>query len=175
MAKRIFDLFLSCVGLFFLFPLWIIFSFAIWLEDGLPVFYIQERVGKNASIFGAIKFRTMYSKKKDSAIAKFLRTTALDESPQLINIIKGQMSFVGPRPLIPQEVNLGENLNLRSSITPGLTGIAQVATSKDAPITEKVKYDLWYKDNQSISLDMRLILKSFWVSLNRNWDTIKTK
>ena len=175
MVKRIFDLFLSCAGLFFLFPLWIIFAFAILLEDGLPVFYIQQRVGKHARIFGAIKFRTMYSNKKSSVIAKFLRKTALDESPQLINIIKGEMSFVGPRPLIPQEIYPGESQHLRSSITPGLTGIAQVVAAKDAPLTEKLKYDLWYIENQSILLDAQLILKSFWVSLNRRWDIISAR
>ncbi len=175
MVKRIFDIFLSYIGLFFLFPWWIIFAFAIWLEDGLPIFYIQERVGKKARIFRTIKFRTMYYRKQSSVIAKFLRNSALDESPQLINIMKGEMSFVGPRPLIPQEINLGENLDLRSSICPGLTGIAQVVAPKDAPLAEKLKYDLWYIENQSLFLDMLLILKSFWVSLNRRWDIIRPK
>jgi lipopolysaccharide/colanic/teichoic acid biosynthesis glycosyltransferase len=175
MVKRIFDVLLSYLGLFFLSPFWIIFAFAIWLEDGLPIFYIQERVGKKARIFQAIKFRTIYYKKQNSGTAKFLRKTALDESPQLINIMKGEMSFVGPRPLIPEEINVGENLGLRSSICPGLTGIAQVVAPKDAPITEKIKYDLWYIENQSILLDIRLILKSFWMSLNRRWDIIRTK
>jgi len=175
MLKRIFDIFLSYIGLFFLFPLWVIFAFAIWLEDGLPIFYIQERVGKKARIFRTIKFRTMFYRKESSAIAKFLRNTALDESPQLINIVKGQMSFVGPRPLIPQEINPGENLHLRSSICPGLTGIAQLIAPKDAPLTEKLKYDLWYIENQGILLDLRLILRSFWMSLNRRWDVIRPK
>lgn len=175
MVKRIFDIFLSYIGLFFLFPWWIIFAFAIWLEDGLPIFYIQERVGKKARIFRAIKFRTMYYRKQSSAIAKFLRNSALDESPQLINIMKGEMSFVGPRPLIPQEINLGDNLDLRSSIPPGLTGIAQVAAPKDAPLTEKLKYDIWYIENQSILLDMLLILRSFWMSLNKRWDITKNR
>ena len=175
MVKRISDIFLSYIGLFFLFPLWIIFAFAIWLEDGLPIFYIQERVGKKARIFRTIKFRTMYHKKQSSAIAKFLRNTALDESPQLINIMRGEMSFVGPRPLISQEINPGERVDLRSSICPGLTGIAQVVAPKDAPLAEKLKYDLWYIENQSMLLDMRLILRSFWMSLGRRWDIIKNR
>jgi lipopolysaccharide/colanic/teichoic acid biosynthesis glycosyltransferase len=173
MAKIIFDIVLAYLGIFFLFPLWIIFAFAIWFEDGLPIFYIQERVGKQARIFGAIKFRTIYYGKGGSLIAKILRRTALDESPQLINIIRREMSFVGPRPLIPQEINSGENQHLRSSITPGLTGIAQVVAEKDAPVTEKLKYDLWYIEHQSIWLDAQLILKSFWMSLNRKWDIIR--
>jgi undecaprenyl phosphate N,N'-diacetylbacillosamine 1-phosphate transferase len=175
MVKRLFDLILSYIGLFFLFPLWIIFAFAIWLEDGLPIFYIQDRVGKKAGRFQALKFRTIYHNNQSSGMAKFLRKTALDESPQLINILRGEMSFVGPRPLIPQEINPGENLDLRSSICPGLTGIAQVVAAKDAPLTEKLKYDLWYIENQSIWLDIRLILRSFWMSLNKRWDIIRTK
>lgn len=99
----------------------------------------------------------------------------MDESPQLINIIKGEMSFVGPRPLIPEEISLGENLDLRSSVCPGLTGVAQVVAAKDAPIAEKLKYDLWYIGNQSVWLDIRLILKSFWMSFNKRWDIISSK
>jgi len=175
MAKRIFDLILSYIGLFFLFPLWIIFAFAIWLEDGLPVFYIQHRVGKKNRYFQTIKFRTMHYKKQSSHLARFLRNTALDESPQLINILKGEMSFVGPRPLIPQEVSLGDSLDLRFSIAPGLTGAAQVVAAKNAPVTEKLKYDLWYIKNQSLWLDILLILKSFWMSLNKRWDIIGAK
>ena len=106
-------------------------------------------------------------------MAKLLRRTALDESPQLINIIRGQMSFVGPRPLIPQEVNLCENQHLRCSVNPGLTGIAQLMAEKDAPVAEKLKYDLWYIEHQNIWLDIRLILKSFWMSLNRKWDIVR--
>lgn len=175
MAKRIFDLILSYIGLFFLFPLWIIFAFAIWLEDGLPVFYIQHRVGKRSRYFQTIKFRTMHYKKQSSSLARFLRNTALDESPQLINILKGEMSFVGPRPLIPQEVSLGDNLDLRFSISPGLTGAAQVVAAKNAPVTQKLKYDLWYIENQSLWLDILLILKSFWMSFNKRWDIIGVK
>jgi len=175
MVKRTFDIFLSCFGLFFLFPFWIIFAFAIWLEDGFPVFYIQHRVGRRNSRFRTIKFRTMYYKKRNPVIAGFLRQTAMDESPQLINILKGEMSFVGPRPLIPEQINLGEELHLRSSVCPGLTGIAQVVAAKDAPITEKLKYDLWYIENQSLLLDIRLILKSFWMSFNKRWDMISSK
>lgn len=175
MVKRIFDIVLSCSGLFLLTPLWIIFAFAIWLEDGFPVFYVQHRVGKNNRHFKTIKFRTMYYKKKSPVIAGFLRRTAMDESPQLINIIKGEMSFVGPRPLIPEEISLGENLDLRSSVCPGLTGVAQVVAAKDAPIAEKLKYDLWYIGNQSVWLDIRLILKSFWMSFNKRWDIISSK
>jgi len=180
MAKRIFDLFLSLLGLFFLLPFWVLCSFAIWLEDGRPILYLQKRVGKDAQIFQAIKFRTLFYKKENSRLARFLRKTALDEVPQLINILKGEMSLVGPRPLIPEESEIGERLNspgsyiegrgLRAVVRPGLTGIAQVLAPKNAPLEEKLKYDLWYIENRSLLLDILLILKSFWLSLNSRWD-----
>ncbi len=174
-CKKVFDLFLSYAGVFFLLPLWIIFGFAIWLEDGLPIFYIQARVGKKARTFYAIKFRTIYCNKRSSVIARFLRRTALDESPQLINIIKGQMSFVGPRPLVSEDINEKEKLHLRASVCPGLTGLAQVFAPKDAPFKEKLKYDLLYIETRSMPLDLWLILRSFFVSFKRKWDIIKVK
>lgn len=171
-VKRTFDISLSCIGLFLSVPLWILFSFAIWVEGGRPIFYIQVRVGKDNRLFEAIKFRTMGYKKKYSRLSGLLRTTALDELPQLINIIKGQMSFVGPRPLIPQEIQMTKGFNLRSTVPPGLTGLAQVLASKDAPISEKFNYDISYIKNQNIGLDILLILKSFKISLTRKWDVI---
>lgn len=170
MLKRAFDIFLSFLGLFFSLPLWILFSFAIYLKDGRPIFYLQERIGKDSKIFKAIKFRTLGYREESSVLAKFLRTTALDELPQLINILKGEMSFVGPRPLIPQELQMYKELNLRATVRPGLTGMAQVLAFKDAPVLEKFKYDIWYIKNQNIALDISLILKSFWLSLRKRWD-----
>jgi lipopolysaccharide/colanic/teichoic acid biosynthesis glycosyltransferase len=111
-------------------------------------------------------------KKQNSRLAKLLRTTALDELPQLINIIKGQMSFVGPRPLIPEEIPQDEIISFRLKVRPGLTGIAQILVSKEAPIFKKAEYDLWYIKNQSIGLDISLIFKSFWYSITRRWDRL---
>lgn len=173
MLKRLFDISLSSLGFFFFLPLWVLLSFAIWMEDGRPIFYLQGRVGKDNKTFKTVKFRTLGYKKKDSKLSKLLRTTALDELPQLINIFKGEMSFVGPRPLIPEEVQAYKELVLRSSVRPGLTGVAQVLVSKDASVLEKFKHDLWYINNRNFFLDISLILKSFWVSLRKKWDSVK--
>jgi len=172
LLKRPFDFSLALIGLTLTFPIWSLIIFLIWLENGRPVFYIQERVGLESRIFKMMKFRTMGYRKKSSRLAKFLRTTALDEFPQLMNIIKGQMSFVGPRPLIPQEIQINEEFKLRSAVLPGLTGLAQVLVAKDAPVLEKLNYDILYIKNKNIVLDTLLILKSFGISLNRKWDTL---
>lgn len=136
------------------------------------MFYIQDRIGLNGKLFKLIKFRTINSKNgKVSRFTRLLRKTALDELPQLINILKGEMSFVGPRPLIPLEVNNTKNrADARLMIRPGLTGLAQIMVSKDAPVLEKLKYDLWYIKNQELMLDVALILRSFWISLSRRWE-----
>jgi lipopolysaccharide/colanic/teichoic acid biosynthesis glycosyltransferase len=172
MAKRVFDLTLSCVGLFLSLPLWVLLCWVICLEDGPPIFYLQERLGKQGRIFKAIKFRTMAYGNQNPKLARLLRTSALDELPQLINIIKGEMSFVGPRPLIPQEVSPNEFASSRLSVLPGLTGAAQVRVAKDSPFSQKAKYDIWYIENRSLALDIMLILKSFWISLARRWDRV---
>ena len=170
--KRLFDICLSYIGIFVFSPLAVLSSFAVWLEDGRPIFYIQERVGKGGRLFKAIKFRTMDYKKQGSRLPLLLRTTALDEFPQLINIIKGQMSFVGPRPLVPQEIQRGREFDLRSAVPPGLTGLAQILARKDAPALEKFKYDIIYIENKNLFLDISLILRSFWISLARRWDIV---
>jgi lipopolysaccharide/colanic/teichoic acid biosynthesis glycosyltransferase len=102
--------------------------------------------------------------KVNSKFAEFLRKAALDELPQIINILKGEMSFVGSRPLIPQETNY------ELSIKPGLTGIAQISISKDASSQEKSKYNNWYIKNQSPFLDIRIIILSFLKSFKLSWD-----
>ena len=193
--KRVFDFFLSLSGLLISLPLWFIFALAIWLEDRGPVFYFQERVGKGGRIFKGIKFRSMIpeaeknvgpvqAKTDDPRITKsgrILRATAMDELPQLVNIAKGDMSFVGPRALRPKERELtarGEATDIfripgfekRSSIRPGLTGFAQVFASRNLPRDEKFRYDLWYLENMSFWLDIKLILKSFLITFRAKWD-----
>jgi len=194
--KRAFDYSLGVFGMFIFSPLWLIFSLAIWLEDRGPIYYIQERVGKDGRIFKGIKFRSMkpdaekgigpvQAKENDPRVTKFgrfLRKTAMDELPQLINIVKGDMSFVGPRALRPAETESSEGTEVksifqipgfeaRSSIQPGLTGVAQIFASRHLPREEKFKYDLWYVKNQNIWLDMMLIFKSITISLTKRWDT----
>lgn len=193
--KRPLDFCLAVIGLFFSFPLWVLFIFLIWIEDYGPVFYIQERVGWNGKIFKSIKFRSMkpeaekgmgpiQAKENDpriTNIGRFLRKTALDELPQLINIFKGEMSFVGPRALRPTEKGNCDNITksvfdfpefkVRSRVKPGLTGTAQVFTSRNLAYEGKFKYDLWYIDNTSCWLDIKLIARSILITFNASWDS----
>lgn len=194
--KRIFDFSLALVGLFISLPLWFIFGLMIWLEERGPVFYLQERVGIGGKIFTSIKFRSMIfdaekglgpvqAKENDPRITKlggFLRKTAMDELPQLLNILKGEMSFVGPRALRKVEIESADSSRAkpifqipgfkeRSSIRPGLTGAGQVFASRNLAREEKFKYDLWYVDNMSFWLDIRLILKSVVTTFRAKWDT----
>jgi len=198
--KRPFDLCLASFGLILSFPLWLVFGFLIWISDGGPVFYLQERVGKGGKIFKAIKFRSMIKDAEKTAgpqqaakddprvtkVGKFLRATAMDELPQLINIIRGDMSFVGPRALRPQEkevVGNGEVVELahipgyeeRHSVRPGLTGIAQISLPSDAPRQEKFQYDLFYIEKKSLWLDLKLLFLSFWITFRAKWGSLEKK
>lgn len=191
--KRLFDIFLSSIGLIGSAPLWLIFSLAIKLEDRGPVFYMQERVGKNEKIFKAIKFRSMipdaekhtgavWASENDprvTKIGKILRATAMDELPQLWNIFKGDMSFVGPRSerpeLVEQFARKIENYHDRFLVTPGLTGLAQVYGSYDTPPHQKLRYDLLYIKNQSFLLDLKLVFLSFWITFRGKWESRQKK
>jgi lipopolysaccharide/colanic/teichoic acid biosynthesis glycosyltransferase len=172
----------------------------IMIGDGWPIFYTQERVGRYGKIFKAIKFRSMIKNaekdigpvqavENDPRITKFgkiLRATAMDELPQLVNILKGDMSFVGPRSLRPKEKEVYGNpdeMNIedvpgyteRLSVRPGLTGIAQVYLPTDALRKEKFQYDLDYIRKQSFFLDLKLIILSFWITFRGKWQTRQQK
>ena len=196
MLKRLFDICLSGVGILGSLPLWVAFSLAILFDDGRPVFYRQKRVGKNGRIFEALKFRSMIKDaEKESGpvqaiendpriteIGKALRASAMDELPQLWNIFKGDMSFVGPRALRPKEKEVHgshDDIDIekvpgyyeRLKVKPGLTGMAQVYLPTDALRSEKFKYDLMYIQKQSIFLDLKLILLSFWITFRGKWES----
>lgn len=197
--KRTFDFILALSGLFTSLPIWFIIGLAIWLEDRGPVFYIQDRVGKNGRIFKSIKFRSMVhdaekelgpiqAKEYDprfTNIGKILRITAMDELPQLLNILKADMSFVGPRALRPVEIEIEdgkprkiweiEGFKERSQVTPGLTGITQIFAPRDIARSEKFKYDIWYIKHQNLSLDIYLIVLSFLITFRAKWETRKDK
>jgi len=183
--KRAIDLLISIAFLVIAFPIGIIISIAIALNSKGPVFYIQERVGENQKSFNLFKFRTMvldaekgnpvWAEENDSRntnIGKILRKTRMDELPQLINVIKGDMSLIGPRPEREFFVKrLKENIpfySLRFSVKPGLTGWAQIiykygASEKDA--LEKLQYELYYIKNMSLFLDLRILLKTIRIIL----------
>ena len=199
--KRLFDMSLSGVGIIGSLPLWGLFAFAIKLEDRGPIFYGQERVGIQGKVFNALKFRSMIpdaekglgavqATENDSRITKvgrFLRATAMDELPQLWNIFRGDMSFVGPRALRPNEleVKIGnpEKISMeevagyqkRITVRPGLTGLAQVYLPSDAPRRHKFRYDLTYIKNQSFLFDLKLILLSFYITFRGKWESREKK
>jgi len=172
--KRIFDIAFSSILYITTSPFWLIISSAIILTDGTPATLKQKRVGQAGKIFYMLKFRTMkkgsakyadgprtLSDERITSIGKFLRKTSLDELPQLINVIKGEMSMVGPRPEMPQKVakyNPWQAKRLEAK--PGLTGLWQILGRKDLPLEENLEYDFYYLNNQSFILDMTIIVKT---------------
>jgi len=199
-AKRLLDVSLSGAGLIVSSPLWAIVAAAIKLESSGPVFFTQVRVGEGGRHFDAIKFRSMVQDAEAglgpvqaaahdprvTRVGRVLRATALDELPQLWNIFRGDMSFVGPRALRPHEierVNDGRAVPLeavpgfstRCTVTPGLTGLAQIYLRRDVTRRQKFRYDLLYVRRRSLMLDVRLILLSFWISLRGRWEARQPK
>jgi len=188
MIKRGFDVLLSAFGLSVSLPLWGIIALAVKLQDGGPVFYRQPRVGKNGRVFMGLKFRSMVpdSDQKWGAapavsddpritkVGKILRATAMDELPQLWNILRGDMSFVGPRPEWEELVKKFRaeipRFDLRHQVRPGLTGLAQVYGHSEISRRNKLRYDLLYVRRQSFWLDVRLVLLSFAVTFRGRWE-----
>lgn len=180
--KRIFDFTLSLIMLIILSPVLLIISILILFDAGAPVIFKQYRVGKDNKLFYVYKFRTMKRdtrnastddlKEADSCITKsgrFLRKTSLDELPQLFNILIGNMSFVGPRPLIPEEKEIRK---LRAeygvfSVKPGMTGLAQVNGRDMLSIEEKALFDKEYVEKQSFWFDIKIMFKTVIVVLRR--------
>ena len=192
--KRGFDILLAGSGLIVSSPIWLVVSIAIVAEDGLPVFFSQSRWGKGGRAFPALKFRTMRkSSEKERSIqashqdpritrvGRFLRACAMDELPQLWNIFRGDMSFVGPRALPIDEIQSSENgrnvpdeavpgFKERLAVRPGLTGIAQIFADRDITRARKFRYDLLYIRRQNFWLDLRLIVLSFYISFLGRWE-----
>jgi len=195
LLKRSLDLFLASIGLALSAPIWLLIAVGIKLEDGGPVFYSQERVGQGGRRFRSWKFRSMISDSdakfgplqatdgdsRVTRIGRYLRAAAMDELPQLWSIFKGEMSFVGPRALLPEEIEVNGNGELiplekipgyeeRHRVCPGLTGLAQVYAPRDIPRKQKFRYDLLYIKKQRLWLDIKLILLSVWISVRGNWE-----
>ena len=197
--KRPFDVLVATAGLIMASTLWLVFSIAIKLEDGGPIFFNQRRWGKDKSKFMVFKFRTMVPNAVErfgnvqasendprvTRIGRLLRATSLDEMPQLINIAKGDMSWVGPRALPIDEVQTQEEGELpdqaipgfeaRSRLRPGLTGITQIFAPRDIPRDQKYRCDAVYATRQSLSLDIRLILLSLWITIRARWEARGSK
>lgn len=173
-GKRLLDLALAIAGLvLFAIPmLWIYDRLRRQLKEG-PLFR-QTRLGKEGKPFMILKFRTMSEEGKISPFCQWLRNRAFDELPQLINILKGQMSFVGPRPLIPEEL---QNLRkvrggaARQSVLPGLAGLAQLYSIKTPGLPERLRWDLTYVKKCCLGLDLLILLRSVRVTLHGAWET----
>jgi len=180
--KRVMDIVLSLIGLVIAIPLMLIFGIAIKLESKGPVFYSQERVGKNGKVFMLYKLRSMYQNAEENGakwaekddprvtkVGRIMRKTRIDELPQLFNVLKGDMSIVGPRPERPiftyqfnEEIPGFVN---RLQVKPGLTGWAQVNGGYELDPAEKLEYDLYYIENRSIWMDIKIMLNTVKVIL----------
>jgi len=168
-----FDLVIALVGLIILSPLFLILWIGLSIANkGEGAFFLQERPGKNEKIFKVIKFKTMSDKRDEhgnllpdserlTTIGRWIRSLSLDEMPQLINVLKGDMALVGPRPLLVQYLSLyDETQRRRHEVRPGMTGWAQVNGRNAISWQEKFAYDVWYVDNLSLSLDIKILLKT---------------
>lgn len=186
--KRIMDVMCSLIGLIALIPVFVIVMIAIKLESKGPVVFVQKRVGKDGKTFGIYKFRSMvvnaeelksklcdknemsgpmFKMKEDpriTRVGKFIRKTSIDELPQLINILKGEMSLVGPRPSLPNEViDFEDWMMQRLNVKPGLTCYWQVSGRNDIGFREWMKLDIKYVEERSMLVDIKLIFKTFFV------------
>jgi lipopolysaccharide/colanic/teichoic acid biosynthesis glycosyltransferase len=194
MLKRAFDVAVAGAGLVASAPLWLLIAAAIKLEDGGPVFFMQPRVGRRGVPFTAYKFRSMIpaaglaaplqataGDPRVTRVGAVLRPTAMDELPQLWNIFRGDMSFVGPRPLMPGEIEVrghGDQVALHSisgyedrhAVTPGLTGLAQIYAPRDVRRAAKFRLDRLYARRATFWLDLKLIAISFWISARGRWE-----
>jgi lipopolysaccharide/colanic/teichoic acid biosynthesis glycosyltransferase len=199
-AKRALDVALSGIGLLISAPLWAVIAAAIKLDTRGPVFYGQPRVGEGGRIFQVLKFRSMVADAEKEVgpkpaeqddprvtrVGRVLRATAMDELPQLWNIFRGDMSFVGPRALRPEEIDVDTagravplqaipGFAVRSAIPPGLTGIAQIYARRDVSRRQKFRFDRLYVRRRSMLLDVRLILLSFWITARGAWEARERK
>ena len=192
--KRILSILFSVISIIVLSPLFIIISLVVKISSKGSVFFIHERIGFQGKKFKLIKFRTMVDNAEDmiaaftpeqkkeweenfklkddpriTKIGKFLRKTSLDELPQLINILKGDMSFVGPRPIVEDELSwYGDNKEKLLSVKPGLTGWWAVNGRSDVPYPERCDLELYYVDHFSFGLDLKIIIKTFGAIIKKD-------
>lgn len=169
-VKRILDIVVSASALLISLPLMLVLSLVVAVKLGSPVFYIQARPGLNGRLFNMFKFRTMTSAVDASGVllpdearltrlGQLLRSTSLDELPELWNVLKGDMSLVGPRPLLPRYLDrYSRRQARRHEVRPGITGWAQVNGRNALSWDEKFELDVWYVDNRTFRLDLRILL-----------------
>jgi sugar transferase EpsL len=177
--KRVLDILIALPALLILSPVLLCLALMIRLSQGAPVFFRQVRPGKDGKPFTIYKFRTKSDRRDLSGrvlpdderltrLGRFLRSTSLDELPELVNVLKGEMSIVGPRPLLMQYLDRYTPEQMRRhEVKPGITGWAQVNGRNAVTWEDKFKFDVWYVDNQSPSLDLRIIALTVWKILKR--------
>ena len=180
MMKRSMDVLISAVALCVLSPVMIVIGFLVWLKMGWPPFFSQQRPGLGGRPFTMYKFRTMNAKtdrfgrllpdaERLAPFGRFLRATSLDELPELWNVLKGEMSLVGPRPLLMEYLSLySPEQARRHEVRPGITGWAQINGRNALSWEEKFALDVWYVDNQSVALDLAILLKTFMAVFRRD-------
>ena len=178
--KNLFDKTLALFLIILFSPIYIVVSLLIFLKMGTPILFRQKRPGYKEKIFGIYKFRTMTNEKDANGnllpddkrlvgIGKFIRSTSLDELPQLFNVLKGEMSFVGPRPLLIEYLPLyNQKQKRRHDVKPGITGWAQVNGRNAISWEQKFDYDVWYVDNQSFWLDIKILWLTFLKVVKRS-------
>ena len=189
--KRLLDIVLASLGLVAMLPIWLAIAIAVKLDSPGPAIFVQERLGLHGRRFRFYKFRSMYSDAEQrlaevlahneidgpvfkmrndprvSRVGAFLRRTSLDELPQLINVIKGEMSLVGPRPPLPREVEqYRPNDHIRLSVKPGLTCLWQVSGRSQVGFDQWMEYDREYVRNMSLWLDLQILLRTVWVVIS---------
>jgi sugar transferase EpsL len=178
-TKRVFDFAVSSMAIVLLSPLFLIVAILVRMSFGRPILFRQNRPGMNAKSFTLLKFRTMTHERdakgellpdaqRLTVLGRFLRSTSLDELPELINIIRGEMSLVGPRPLLSEYLDRYTRRQMRRhEVKPGITGWVQVNGRNALAWDQKFALDLWYVDHQSFWLDLRILAKTVWLVLRR--------
>lgn len=181
--KRIIDFWASMFGLFILLPSFLAIAIAIKVESRGSVFFRQERVGKGGRMFKIFKFRTLvvnaekmgagvFVEREDpriTRVGKWLRNTSIDELPQLINVLRGEMSLVGPRPTLPYQVErYNERQRRRLLMCPGMTGWAQINGRNRLTWPEKIELDIWYVENWSLWLDLKILIRTISILFQRD-------
>lgn len=177
--KRLVDILIALTALIILSPIFVIVAYKVRKNLGSPIFFYQERPGKNAKLFKMMKFRSMKDavdrdgnplpdEMRITPFGQKLRSSSLDEMPQLINVLKGDMSVVGPRPMLKDFVELySPEQARRLHVRPGMTGLAQVSGRNELDYEDRFKFDVWYVDHHNIWVDFKIMLKTVKVMLKR--------
>ena len=183
-VKRVMDVVLTVIGMVILAPVFAVLAWRVRREFGSPVIFRQERPGLDGEIFVLRKFRTMTDerdpdgellpdKQRLTRFGRFLRSSSLDELPEMVNVLKGEMSLVGPRPLLTEYLDrYTPEQARRHEVRPGITGWSQINGRNDQPWEDKLAADVWYVDHRSFWLDVRILLRTLWVMIRREGVTL---